>query len=163
MFKGIKKVFLKNERGQALIQFALLFPLLFIILSMVVDTWRVVDAKMLVQSAASESALYMVEKSDNPGTVADYIETVLYNESEGRLDRSKLKVNIINYGGEKVEKHIFHSNYYDDKGTPFDYVYNDKKVIVEYEVKLVMPLSKLVYGGDTVKVRSDFITRVGKK
>lgn len=163
MFKLNKKIFIKNEKGQALVQFVLLFPVLFIMLSMVVDTWRVVDAKMLVQSAASESALYMVEKSDNPGTIADYIENVLYNESKGRLDKSKLKVNITNYGGEKTEKHIFHSNYHDDKGTPFNYVYNDKKVVVEYEVKLIMPLSKFVFGGETVKVKSDFITRVGKK
>lgn len=162
MFKLNKKNFIKNEKGQALVQFVLLFPVLFIMLSMVVDTWRVVDAKMLVQSAASESALYMVEKSDNPGTISDYIETVLYNESKGRLDRSKLKVNITNYGGEKTEKHLFHATY-ESEGIPFDYVYNDKKVEVEYEVKLIMPLSKFVFGGDTVKVKSHFITRVGKK
>lgn len=162
MFRRLKEVFFRREKGQALVQFAILFPILFLMLNIVVDTWRVVDAKMLVQSAASEVAVYMVELSDNPESIDDYIFNALDKETNGRLDKNRLKISISSIGGEKVEKHMYHK-YLGHKGIPFDYVYVDKKIVVEYDVKLIMPLSKIAFKGDTFKVTGDFITRVGKK
>ena len=67
MKEYFKKNLVKNENGQALVQIVILFiPVLLVILSMMTDLWRVFDAKLLVQSAASECAINMVEKSDDP-------------------------------------------------------------------------------------------------
>ena len=161
MYKRYKKK-ISSESGQAFVQFLLVMPILIVVLSMLVDLWRIVDAKMLIQSAASESAMYLVEKSDKPSEIKGYIDNIIYNEYKGRLDPSKVKLSIRQVGPDVRKPYIFHSDYY-DKGRKAYYEYYDQKIEIEYDVKLIMPLTKIVFGNkDSVKVKTEFITRVGK-
>ena len=157
------KIF-KDEKGQAFVQFALLFPILIIMLSVLVDVWRVVDAKMLIQSVASETALHIVEYSDsaNIDKYNDYKKNVLENELKGRLDLSKLKLTI-EEGNLQNDKYRFHSSSRDYYGKEYDYLYRDYTVKVEYVVDIVMPLSRIAFRTDKFRVNSKFVTRVGEK
>ena len=144
MKKYFRKKIIKNENGQALVQIAILFiPVLLVILSMMADLWRVFDAKLLVQSAASECAINMVENGN-------------------RLKSDKVKFKMTPTGTEYEEKYTYHSNL-DHKGIETSNKFRDMKIEVSYEVDLLMPLTKDIFGSNTVNVKSSFITRVGRK
>lgn len=64
----------KHERGQSLIEAALTFPLLLLILSAAVDLGRVFYFYIALEEAAAEGAAYLAinpECPDSTGTIAD--------------------------------------------------------------------------------------------
>lgn len=162
LLKVVKK-FYSNEGGQGLVQFAMVLPVLIIMLSMVVDLSRVINAKVLVNSAASECARYVVEKADEPGTITSYIDHIIKVNYGDRLDISKLNAELSYEGDVEFEDYTYHKNKSDATGIAAQIKYRDMKIIVTYELDLVMPLSKLIFGGNTVKISSFYQTRVGVK
>lgn len=163
MRKYFRKNLIKNENGQALVQIVILFiPVLLVILSMMTDLWRVFDAKLLVQSAASECAINMVEKSDDPEGVEKYVRHVIYTEYGNRLKADKVKFKMTPTGTEYEEKYKYHSNL-EHEGIETSNKFRDMKIEVSYDVDLVLPLTKEIFGSNTVNVKSSFITRVSKK
>lgn len=162
LLKVVKK-FYSNEGGQGLVQFAMVLPVLIIMLSMVVDLSRVINAKVLVNSAASECARYVVEKADEPGTITSYIDHIIKVNYGDRLDTSKLNAELSNATGVYTEKYTYHKNISDKKGINATIKYYDMKITVTYELDLVMPLSKLIFGGNTFKISSFYQTRIGVK
>ena len=55
------------------------------------------------------------------------------------------------------------NSHLDAKGIETSNKFRDMKIEVSYEVDLLMPLTKDIFGGNTVNVKSSFITRVGRK
>lgn len=160
MKKVTKNGIVSNESGQAFVQFVFIIPILIIVLSMAVDLWRIFDAKLLVQSAASECAIHIVEKSDSD--VDSYIRHIIYTEYKDRFISDRIKYSKTSTGNVYEENYVYHSNKHHVKGIATSNKYEDIKIEIKYDVDLIMPLSKVIFKGSKVTVGADFITRVGR-
>ena len=160
MKKFTKNGIVSNESGQAFVQFVFIIPILIIVLSMAVDLWRIFDAKLLVQSAASECAIHIVEKSDSD--VDSYIRHIIYTEYKDRFISDRIKYSKTSTSNVYEENYVYHSNKYHVKGIATSNKYEDIKIEIKYDVDLIMPISKAIFGRSKVTVGADFITRVGR-
>ena len=113
------------ERGQGLVEFALLLPVLVLILMAVFDFGRAMYAYSVVSNCAREGARFGII---SPGDTAGIIATV-HNSAVG-LDVSQLAVTI----SEPEETSI--------------------QVQVSYSFDLITPLMELVLGSRSLTLRS---------
>lgn len=177
MKNKLKKDLMKNESGQSLVEFALILPILIILLSMVVDVWRVYDTKLLLQSVASECAIHLAEKDDvhklrNRETELKESLNKLIDEQYGnRLDKNKrdIKVTLKDKTEEKfVYRTDKNSNYYKNGTNGYQYTkeitkkYVDASIKVNYYVDFWMPLTSFFYGSSKAKVSSEITTRLSE-
>lgn len=179
MKNKLKKDLIKNESGQSLVEFALILPILIILLSMVVDVWRVYDTKLLLQSVASECAIHLAEKDDvhklrNQETELKESLNKLIDEQYGnRLDRKKRNVTVSLEKNEITEKFTYHvnNNTHYKGNVPQNGLaqikeitkkYKDASITVTYDVDFWMPLTRVFYGGNTAKVSSEITTRLSE-
>lgn len=152
------KKHITGESGQSLAEFAYIVPILVLMFSFVVDFARVVDAKILVNNAAAEVVRTMSLYGDDSHT-----EDVLYHNYGDRLDASRLTYTV-NKSPLKTDYYNYHS--YSSGSwttTPARQDYIDTTVTVKYDVDIVMPLSQLIFGGDSLEVSSKFTSRVMNK
>lgn len=179
MKNKLKKDLIKNESGQSLVEFALILPILIILLSMVVDVWRVYDTKLLLQSVASECAIHLAEKDDvyklrNKEVELKQNLNELIDEQYGnRLDRKKRDVIVFLEKEEIKEEFIYHVN---NDRYRYRYIYNsdymqtkkitkkyrDASIKVTYDVDFWMPLTSLFYGSSKAEVSSEITTRLSE-
>ena len=150
---------INNESGQSLVQFALMIPILLLLLSMAVEVARIVDAQILLNSAACEATRSIKATSD-----IDYsVETILYGNYADRLNLSRL-----NYETHETREKKKYYNYH-ARDTRYGghvnrtsfYTYKDITVVLTYELELATPISNLIFNGGTVKLTSKYIGRVG--
>lgn len=77
----------RHEHGQALAEFAMVLPILFILIFGLVDTARLYQSWVTMQHAAREGARYgvtgRIECASGPQTRADCIETTVRNQTGG--------------------------------------------------------------------------------
>ena len=67
----------KKEKGQGLVEFAIILPILLLLLLVPIDLYRVINAKMVLKSAASESiAKLNYEEINNIGLEPSILNTV---------------------------------------------------------------------------------------
>jgi len=85
---------LKSERGQALVEFAFIGPLLLLFILIVVDFGIAMDRRELVQHAVREGA----RRAAVADSVAD-IKAATHNESAGTLDTDAVKVCFVDANG----------------------------------------------------------------
>lgn len=78
---------LRNERGQALIEFALLFPFLMVFLFVLLDFGIAIDRRVVIQHAVREGA-----RQGAIGRAESEIETVVINQSQDVLDATDVDV-----------------------------------------------------------------------
>lgn len=165
----LNKNLIKDEEGQSLVQFALILPILIILLSMVVDVWRVYDTKLLMQSAVSEIAVNLVEK-EGDYEYKSFVEELMEINYGDRLRKENRKVDLV-FGDEKKETFIYHwytgiSNaYYNnykiyEKKQDILQRYKNATITLNYEVIFWMPLTRLLYGADSIKLSESIVTRV---
>lgn len=78
---------LRSERGQAIIEFALLFPFIMIFLFVLVDFGIAIDRRVVIQHAVREGA-----RQGAVGLSEAEIETVVENQSQDVLDAADIEV-----------------------------------------------------------------------
>lgn len=176
MKNKLKKDLIKNESGQSLVEFALVLPILIILLSMVVDVWRVYDTKLLLQSVASECAIHLAEKDDvyklrnKESELTESLNKLIDDQYGNRLDREKRDVTV-SLKDKISETFTYHVNnnsrYYKNTN---DYLqtkkitknYRDASITVTYDVDFWMPLTRVFYGDSKAKVSSEITTRLSE-
>jgi TadE-like protein. len=135
------KRFHAEESGQSLVEFVLVFSVLLILVSMVVDISRIIDAKILLQSAACES----VRRITSRDSMTSEVNNTIKNEYD-RLDPSKLHVSIT-AGNTKQRNYIYHARSYFgfvEKNCWFKYF--DATVTLNYDVPIITPVGQLILG-----------------
>jgi Flp pilus assembly protein TadG len=85
----------RKERGQALVEFALLAPLLVILIFGFVDITRLYNAWITVQGAAREGARYGVTgRSDCPAAADDRLVCIKYSAAERTKNLTNSSTNV---------------------------------------------------------------------
>ena len=145
----------KREKGQSLVEFAMVLPILLVLLGMAVDIARVIDAKILIQSAACESVRQITSRS----TMTTEVNTVLSTYYD-RIDSSKLVKNI---SGSSTDFRYYtyhaYNSYYNSFVDRASYIkYFDATVNLTYTVPIITPMAQLVMGKE--KVISSQFTRM---
>lgn len=179
MKNKLKKDLIKNESGQSLVEFALILPILIILLSMVVDVWRVYDTKLLLQSVASECAIHLAEKDDvyklrnKELELKQNLNELIDKQYGNRLDRKKRNVTV-SLGKDEIKEtftyHVDNNTNYRGNGPKNGLAqtkeitkkYKDASIKVTYDVDFWMPLTRLFYGGDKASVSSEITTRLSE-
>lgn len=137
----------KSEKGQSLVEFAMVLPILLIILGMAVDIARVVDAKILVQSAACESVRQISSRS----TMTSEVNTVLATYYD-RLNKTKLTTSVTatSTSNRNYTYHAYNSltGKFVDKSSYIKYF--DATVNLTYKVPIITPMAQLVMGKEKV-------------
>lgn len=148
----MKKI--RGEKGQSIIEFALVLPILLMFLGMAFDIGRVIDAKILVQSASSESIRQVTSRSSMTGEINGVLATYY-----DRLDQSNLEVLI---SGGYSSKRYFTYHAYNNSHYPGYFVdresyitYFDATVELTYKIKIITPMAQLVMGKEKI-VNSKF-------
>ncbi|MBE6829897.1 MAG: pilus assembly protein [Ruminococcaceae bacterium] len=141
-----KKRSRRRENGQGLVEFVLVFSMLVMLLCMAVDTARIVDAKILLQSAACESVRCITSKK----TMSSEVYGALENDYD-RLDSDRLEVNLTS-GANQQRSYIYHAHngrdYYGYRYANKDsYItYFDATVRLTYTVPVATPVGQLFFG-----------------
>ncbi|TGJ77405.1 TadE/TadG family type IV pilus assembly protein [Caproiciproducens galactitolivorans] len=145
-----------GERGQGLVEFALVLPVLLIILGAAVDLGRMINYKIILQNAASDSVRSMKQESDlNP----DVIKSKLYEKYGDQLDFSQFQVR--SSGGDVQRKYYtYHANSwygFVDRTSYYDYF--DATISVNYRMKMATPVMAMI-AGEAVTLSSTFTGQV---
>jgi len=142
------------KKGQAMVEFALALPILLLFFGFILDAGRIVDAQVLVQSAANEGIRQVTSKTNINEQVKNSI-----SDYTDRLDFDQLTIEA-KAGETKRKNYTYHAN----KGSRFQelpsyYTYFNATVTLEYDVPVLMPQSKLFFG-DEFRVLSTFTSQV---
>lgn len=151
--KGIFSL-LKSERAQSMVEFAIILPILLLLLCVMVDFGRIIDARILVQSALSEGIRQVDSKDSIDVQVLNAISD--YND---RLDFSKLQIS--SSAGSTIKKNY---DYHVNSGSGFKkvgsyYTYFNTTVTLGYEVPVTMPVTSW-FLGDSYTVSSTYTSQV---
>lgn len=164
----MKKI-IKSEKGNAFLQFALVLPVMMIMLGLMFDMGRAVHAKMNLQHMAGEiqKVVVLYEEEGSDGGITTYskhptvdssIKEIIDNNTN--LDKSKLSYDI--------QKSDTQERRYRGKYSTWDSTYNSYRymdienrndvqyvtVEVKYELPYELTLTKKILG-DSVKLSED--------
>lgn len=147
-FKGFFFRLLKCETAQSLLEFALVFPLLLLVLAVIFDFGRIVDAKFLIQSAASEGIqqLSATNGAISETEINDDMLHIVENDYDDRLDLSKLTISS-SVDGPIVKYYVYHvKSGYKWVEVESNITYSNATVSLNYEVPILFPVTRLVLG-----------------
>lgn len=137
-----------GESGQGLMQFAMVFGILMLLLSMAVDVARVIDAKIMLQSAACES----IRQVSSRESMVSEVNTVLANYYD-RLNKNALTADLT--AGKEIKRdYTYHANTHErDRNGKLKFVsqnsyikYFNASIILTYDIPIVTPVGQLVLG-----------------
>ena len=128
------KRIIKSQKGQALVEFAFIIPLMLILLSGIIEFGRIFGAGLVVAHSAREGA-----RAGSVGA-GDSAIILRVQESAGVLDPTLLSINITPVQEER------------ERGAPIC-------VHVRYPVAVMLPFISAITG-ETVAVESDSVMRV---
>lgn len=165
--------FMKGEKGVALIQFILVFPLMILLLSLVFDVGRVVYAKVNLQHLTSEMLKVKIISDEGK---SDTREDEYYKQERTREFLRELIVGNKVLSENLLEYHISESNpiqrnftyHHNIRGKNGYYGFVDntnsnylKYVTIDskYKLKYAMPISKHVFGREEI-ILEDSITGI---
>jgi hypothetical protein len=133
----------RSEGAQALAEFALIAPLLCLLIFGIIDAARMMQSYVTIQGAAREGARYAVTgRSDCDLSTPTRYDCIIHvtEETSGNLDQSEFEVSVRSWA--------FSSGGYastpteDDAGIQCDNV----EVSVEYQYHMITPLLSGVFG-----------------
>lgn len=143
----------KREGGQALVEFVLVFSIMLTLFCMAVDLARVVDAKILLQSAAGESVRHIT--TDNAAEMSSEVSEAVENDYD-RLDPARLQINVT-AGPKQRRNYTYHAhNGHKWDGTPLYvnqncyFTYFNATVRLTYTVPIITPVGQLFFGKQQV-------------
>lgn len=138
-----------GENGQGLVEFALVFSIMVMLFCMAVDIAHVVDAKILLQSAAGESVRHIT--TDQTEEMSSEVSDAVKNDYD-RLDSTKLQVSVT-AGPEQRRNYIYHARNGNRRdGTPVYvnqncyFTYFNATVRLTYTVPIITPVGQLFFG-----------------
>ena len=163
----MKKLKIYKEDGVAIVQFAVLLPIMILVLAMVVDIGGAVHAKVNVQHLASEvqKATYLSEQGGASGGLygpeqGDYLRERIIEENK-TLKKDNLKVTIKRTDPE-TRKFVYHHyvtgvtgshGYYYKKLNEDKRQYITTNIVYEHPYRIV--LTKKLFG-DTITLSESF-------
>jgi Flp pilus assembly protein TadG len=154
----IKRLIVRSrlKRGQSLVEFALILPLLLLMFGFLFDVGRIIDTKILLQSATHEGARQIISKSNMDNQVLSAI-----SDYSDRLEFDKLTV--ISSASDTIKQnytyHALKSDGYNFDQLSSYYTYFDATVTLKYELPIIMPNSKLFFG-ENFEITSSFTSQV---
>lgn len=89
----------QSENGQSIVEFALILPILILLLSLPVDLYRYMDMKVMLSNAASESIGELDYETMASGDGPQQIVQVVEDHYGDRLDHSKVQLKVLSEGG----------------------------------------------------------------
>lgn len=132
--------FLKNEDGQAVVEFALIAPILILILCGIVDFGWIFSAQIATDNCAREGARYASSCSDFSSSQTNTENKVQSVASD--IIKNNLDVVVV----------------YSNSASP---VMGDVSVKVVSEVKALTIVASTIFGGSTFKLQSSVTMKVG--
>lgn len=105
------------ESGQAIVEFALILPLLLLILLLPIDFYRCINTKMILNSAASESLCQADYASVANGTLANDLMDTIRATYGDQLDAGRVTVEKLDLGAKSTETYTYYV-YSSDKADP---------------------------------------------
>jgi len=105
-----------KENGQAIVEFALLLPVLMLLLLIPVDLYRYANAKMILKSAASESISQLTYADVNAGNTANAIRQTVEDYYGDKLDTGRVTISVLNEKPSVTENYTY-------------YVYSSEKAV----------------------------------
>lgn len=167
----MKKWFLtwrQSEQGQSIVEFAIIIPILILLVMLPVDYFRYINTRMLLCSAASEGIGQLTYASIDNGTVSsDFINTL--NTAYGdRLDIGRVTISTMNYGAVTKQNYTYYV-YSSDKADPLNYwnQFDQRPAsyqCAEVEIQLTYTIEPLtfwgsMYLGDKINITTPVYTR----
>ena len=156
-----------GENGQALMEFAIIFPLLLILLTVPLDFFRVINTQMLLNNAAADCVSAMDHTCIDEGSCSDKISAVLQSGYATVLDAGRIELESIEFEAPRREEYTYYVYSSDKDRNP---AYSDKfdKRPSNYSCRNVsLRLSYIIYPitlwgrlflGEPIKVHSDVFT-----
>jgi Flp pilus assembly protein TadG len=132
--------FLKDESGQSVVEFALVAPILILLLCGIIDFGWILSAKLATDNCAREGARYASVCEDYGCVKAETSERV--QEVASPVIKNDIKTDVT------------FSN-------PSDPGSGDITVVVTSRVKTLTIVADTIFGGDTVKLTSSVTMRAG--
>lgn len=134
----------QKEKGQSLVEFALFFSIILMMLSLVLDMGRLYFAYLAIQNAAAEGAAYGIvfptwhDGTDNPNP--NNIAYRALHEAPGGL---------IKWDNPDVETEVLFTT----PGNPI-------KVTVYSDFKLITPIAQLFAGGEVIRIKGTAVQNI---
>ncbi len=142
----------KTETGQSLVEFAIILPILVLLLTLPVDFFRYINTKMILSSAASESIGQLNYASVSSGSAEADIKKMINDYYGDRLDNDKVQIDFNK--GSLVKKNYTYYVYSSDKADPNPLNYGkqfEKRPssyqCMEIQVQFSYELSPITYWG----------------
>jgi hypothetical protein len=137
------KKFAKNEKGQAMVEFALITPLLILLLCGIIDFGWIYGNQILMNNAGRDTARYMSIHYDSAGADDDAKDETAEGILSDRLGP-----------GSHANLDVDSILLYEANG--------DRKVqiIASYDLPLLTPLLSTFLGDETIIIRTDTIMRL---
>lgn len=161
---ALKKIRGKSckDCGQALVEFALALPILLILLGAVIDIGRIINYKIVLQSAASDSVKYIQKDfSDSQiDTIRTTIKSDLTNDYKNQLDVNNLDISC-SRGSSQHKEYTYHlsegNGVFGNEQSYYDYF--DATVTLKYDVPMITPVMAQIVG-KKVTLSSQFTGQV---
>ncbi|HZK57086.1 MAG TPA: TadE/TadG family type IV pilus assembly protein [Clostridia bacterium] len=88
----------KGERGQGIVEFAIILPILLLLLLVPIDLYRVINAKMILKSAASESISKINYEDVGIGGLEDAILDIVDECFGDKFDMDEVEISFLKEG-----------------------------------------------------------------
>lgn len=132
--------FIKNEDGQAVVEFALVAPILLLILCGIIDFGWIFSAQIATHNCAREGARFAAAYSD-------------YSSAE-----SETEAKVLSVASNNIKNNLSTTVTYSDTSFPGS---GDVSVRVVSEVRALTFVAHTIFGGETFNLESKVTMKVG--
>lgn len=136
----ILKDFLKNEDGQAVVEFAIILPILLLILCGIIDFGWILSAQLATNNCAREGARYA-------STLSTY-STAEYETS----------LRVMNVAGDNIDDDLSTTVTFSNISDPST---GDVTVLVTSRIPSLTFIADTLFGGSTISLTSSVTMKVG--
>ncbi|WP_159442039.1 TadE/TadG family type IV pilus assembly protein [Clostridium sp. Marseille-P2415] len=158
----------KDESGQSVLEFALILPVLVLLLTLPVDFFLYMNTQMTLSSAASECISRLDYSDISSGTVSNKVMQVISQNFTERLDPGMVNIKELNAGSSNKNDYsyyVYSSDLADpsDFGSQFEarpgsYQYTEVQLQLSYERSAVTFWGTL-FLGNTYEVKTPVYSR----
>lgn len=158
----------KDESGQSVLEFALILPVLVLLLTLPVDFFLYMNTQMTLSSAASECISRLDYSDLSSGTVSNKVMQVISQNFTERLDPGMVNIKELNAGSSNKNDYSYYV-YSSDLANPSDfgsqfemrpgsYQYTEVQLQLSYERSTVTFWGTL-FLGNTYEVKTPVYSR----
>lgn len=155
----------RNEKGQGLVEFAIILPILLLLFLVPIDLYRVINTKMVLKSAASESIAKLNYEEINAGDLEGAILSTVDEYFGDKLNTGKIDILHLREGSSKDKEYtyyVYSSELAYENDSDFqkqfdrrdsNYIYKEVELQMGYEVKPIT-LWGGIFIGDSFEVKT---------